>query len=198
MYTVIGNLKSRAFRVIWMLEELGEPYELRPEPPRSDAVRALNVSGKIPLLLEGDAVLSDSTAIMTYLADKHGRLTHPAGTLPRARQDAMTFRILDEIENALWTAARHSFVLPEERRVPQVKDSLKWEYEASIAQLMDELSGDYLAGEGPTVPDILLAHCGGWAKAAGFPAEEPRFADYLKRMRARPAFRRVAEMAKAA
>jgi glutathione S-transferase len=198
MYTVIGNLKSRAFRVIWMLEELEQPYELRSEPPRSDAVRALNASGKIPLLLEGDAVLSDSTAIMTYLADKHGRLTHPAGTLPRARQDAMTFRILDEIENALWTAARHSFVLPEERRVPQVKDSLKWEYETSIARLMDDLPGDYLAGEAPTVPDILLAHCGGWARAAGFPAEEPRFADYLGRMRARPAFRRVAEMAKAA
>ncbi|MFP4043497.1 MAG: glutathione S-transferase family protein [Rhodosalinus sp.] len=198
MYTVIGNLKSRAFRVIWMLEELKEPYELRPEPPRSDAVRALNVSGKIPLLLEADAVLSDSTAIMTYLADKHGRLTHPAGTLPRARQDAMTFRILDEIENALWTAARHSFVLPEERRVPQVKDSLKWEYAHSIASLMDDLSGDYLAGAEPTVPDLLLAHCGGWARAAGFPAEEPRFADYLERMRARPAFSRVVEMAKAA
>lgn len=198
MYTVIGNLKSRAFRVVWLLEELGEPYEMRPEPPRSDAVRALNASGKIPLLLEGDAVLSDSTAIMTYLADRHGRLTHPAGTLSRARQDAMTFRILDEIENTLWTAARHSFVLPQERRVPQVKDSLKWEYERSIASLMDDLPGEWLAGESPTVPDILLAHCGGWAKAAGFPADEPRFADYLKRMRSRPAFRRVAEMARAA
>jgi glutathione S-transferase len=198
MYTVIGDLKSRAFRVIWMLEELGQPYEHRPEPPRSEAVRALNASGKIPVLLEGEAVLTDSTAILTYLADKHGQMTHPAGTIPRARQDAMTFRILDEIESALWTAARHSFVLPEDKRVPQVKDSLKWEYANSIERLMDELSADYLAGPEPTVPDILLAHCGGWAKAAGFPAQEPRFAEYLRRMRARPAFRRVAEMAQAA
>ncbi|RBI86258.1 glutathione S-transferase [Rhodosalinus halophilus] len=198
MYTVIGDLKSRAFRVIWMLEELGQPYEHRPEPPRSEAVRALNASGKIPVLLEGEAVLTDSTAILTYLADKHGQMTHPAGTISRARQDAMTFRILDEIESALWTAARHSFVLPEDKRVPQVKDSLKWEYANSIERLMDDLPADYLAGAEPTVPDILLAHCGGWAKAAGFPAEEPRFAEYLRRMRARPAFRRVAEMAKAA
>jgi glutathione S-transferase len=198
MYTVIGDLKSRAFRVIWMLEELGQPYEHRPEPPRSEAVRALNASGKIPVLLEGEAVLTDSTAILTYLADKHGQMTHPAGTIPRARQDAMTFRILDEIESALWTAARHSFVLPEDKRVPQVKDSLKWEYANSIERLMDELPADYLAGPEPTVPDILLAHCGGWAKAAGFPAQEPRFAEYLRRMRARPAFRRVAEMAQAA
>jgi glutathione S-transferase len=181
-----------------MLEELGQPYEHRPEPPRSEAVRALNASGKIPVLLEGEAVLTDSTAILTYLADKHGQMTHPAGTIPRARQDAMTFRILDEIESALWTAARHSFVLPEDKRVPQVKDSLKWEYANSIERLMDELPADYLAGPEPTVPDILLAHCGGWAKAAGFPAQEPRFAEYLRRMRARPAFRRVAEMAQAA
>ncbi|MFP4274096.1 MAG: glutathione S-transferase family protein [Paracoccaceae bacterium] len=195
MYTVIGNLKSRAFRVMWMLEELGAPYELRAEPPRSEAVRAVNPSGKIPVLLDGDAAIRDSTAILTYLADKHGQLTHPAGTVARARQDAMTFRVLDEIDSVLWAAAKHSFVLPEEQRVPQVKDSLKWEYARHVSALMDEMSGPFLAGEDITVPDIILAHCGGWAKNAGFPSDEPRFADYVKRMRSRPAFRRLVEQA---
>jgi glutathione S-transferase len=192
MYTVIGDLKSRAFRVVWMLEELGAPYTLQAAAPGSEAARAVNPSGKVPVLMADDAALTDSTAILTYLADRHGALTHPAGTLERARQDAMTFRILDEIETPLWTAAKHSFVLPEARRVPAVKESLKWEYARALARLMDDLSGDYLAGGAPTVPDLLLAHCGGWAKAAGFPADEPRFAEYLRRMRARPAFRAVA------
>ena len=192
MYTVIGDLKSRAFRVVWMLEELGAPYTHRAAAPGSEAARAVNPSGKVPVLMAQDAALTDSTAILTYLADRHGQLTHPAGTLERARQDAMTFRILDEIETPLWTAAKHSFVLPEAQRVPAVKDSLKWEYARALARLMDDLTGDYLAGGAATVPDLLLAHCGGWAKAAGFPADEPRFAAYLKRMRARPAFRAVA------
>lgn len=191
MYVVVGNAVSRAARVLWMLEELGQPYEHRPEPPRSAAVRALNPSGKIPVLLDGETVVTDSTAILTYLADRHGAFTHAPGTPARARQDAMTFRVLDEIEGALWTAARHSFVLPEERRVPEVKESLRWEYALNLDRLMDEMETPYLAGDAPTVPDIVLAHCGAWARAAKFPDGDDRFAAYLRRMRARPAFARA-------
>jgi glutathione S-transferase len=61
MYTVIGGVASRTFRVLWMLEELGARYTHRPEPPRSENVRALNASGKIPVLQDGDAVLTDLT-----------------------------------------------------------------------------------------------------------------------------------------
>ena len=84
MYTVIGGTKSRAFRVMWMLEELGQPYTLNPAAPRSEEARKYNPSGKIPALVDGDEVLTDSLAIMTYLADKHGALTAPAGTPERA------------------------------------------------------------------------------------------------------------------
>ena len=188
MYTVIGSEKSRAFRVLWMLEELGARYEHRPEPPRSDAVRAHNPSGKIPVLLDGDAVLTDSTAILTYLADRHGKLTHPAGTPGRARQDGWTHRILDEIDSVLWTAARHSFILPEEMRVPQVKDSLKAEYSQSIGRIIDEMTGEWLMGDTFTLADIILVHCGGWARTAGFPTDNEAFKAYIKRARARPAF----------
>ncbi|PKP84479.1 MAG: glutathione S-transferase, partial [Alphaproteobacteria bacterium HGW-Alphaproteobacteria-2] len=133
MYTVIGGLASRTFRVIWMLEELGQPYEHRSEAPHSEAVCALNPSGKIPLLLVGDAVLNDSTAILHHLADRHGALAFPAGSLERARQDALTFTLLDTLEGVLWTASKHSFVLPEERRVPAAKESLRWEFARNAA-----------------------------------------------------------------
>ena len=189
MYTVIGSVASRAFRVLWMLEELGLSYEHIPAKPQSDEVKAHSPAGKIPVFLDGETALTDSVAIMTYLADKHGALTAPAGTLARAQQDAMTQRIADEFDACLWTAARHSFVLPEDKRVPDVKDSLRWEFARSEARLVRDM-GDrpFLMGDEITVPDILLGHCLGWAIMAKFSISEPVLSDYLDRLKARPAY----------
>lgn len=192
MYTVIGNVKSRTLRVLWALEELGLDYEHRPSNPRDPAVVALNPSGKVPVLLVEGEPLTDSTAIVTYLADKHEDLTFQAGTLQRAKQDAFTQRILDEIDAVLWTAARHSFVLPEDQRVPDIKPSLRWEFERSIERLSGDLFGNaFLMGDRFTVPDIMLAHCLGWAITAKFPVEPDNLRNYLDRLRARPAFQRA-------
>lgn len=192
MYTVIGTVGSRAARVLWMLEELGEPYEHVPAPPRSEGVTAFNPAGKVPVLVEDGTPITDSTAIVQYLADKHGRLTHRAGTLDRARQDSLTQFLLDEFDAALWMAARHSFVLPEALRHAAIKNTLRWEFERSQKTLVHRMSeGPFLMGETMTVPDIILTHCGTWALAAKFPIVEHRLTDYLDRMRQRPAYRRA-------
>ena len=194
MLKVIGNTKSRTLRVLWALEEMGLAYEHLAAMPRSDEILALNPLGKIPVLIDDDTVLTDSTAILTYLADKHGQLTFPAGSFDRARQDSHTFFLLDEFDACLWTASRHSFILPEDRRVPSVKDSLKWEFERSQRHFVERLgSNDFLMGERMTIPDIIAAHCGGWAITAKFPITEPGFRDYVSRLRARPAFLRAVE-----
>lgn len=193
MYRVIGTKGSRTMRVLWMLEELGQPFEHVAAPPRSDAVRALNPAGKVPVLVDGDLVLTDSTAILTFLADRHGSLTHPAGTADRARQDGLTQLILDEFDAALWTAARHSFILPPEQRMPAIKDSLKWEFARSQAGLVARWGeGPFLMGSDMTVPDIILCHCLDWAAGAKFPVTEGRLADYAAMMHQRPAFQRAA------
>lgn len=194
MYTVIGDRMTRAFRVLWMLEELSVPYTYVPAKPRSDEARAANPSGKVPALLDGDQMIPDSMAILTYLTDKHGAFTHPAGTPDRAKQDAWTFRLLDELDSLIWTAARHSFVLPEDQRVPDVVDSLSSEFGRNMDQISSEMSSDYLAGAEPTVPDFLLAHCIGWARFAKFPDASPELVAYLKRLRKRPAFQRAAAL----
>lgn len=193
MYDVIGSRSSRALRVMWALEELNLPYRVIKAAPRSAEVLALNPSGKVPVLKDGDNVITDSTAILTYLADKHGGLTFAAGTIERAHQDGFTHCILDEIDAVLWTAARHSFSLPEDQRVPEVKASLKWEFEGNLNRITDQIQGPYLMGETFTLPDIILAHCGGWAKAARFPSDNEKFAAYLKRCRGRAAFLRLAD-----
>jgi len=194
MLKLYGSHKSRTLRVLWALEEMGLEYEHQPASPRSDEILELNPLGKIPVLKDGDAVLTDSTAILTYLADKHGQLTYPAGTLDRARQDTHTFFLLDEFDACLWAAARHSFTLPEDHRVPAIKESLKWEFERSQKRFVDRLgSSPFLMGDAMTIPDIIAAHCGGWAITAKFPVTEPLFRDYIDRLRARPAFKRAVE-----
>ena len=192
MYTVIGTVKSRAARVLWMLEELAVTFEHVSAPPRSAGVTEFNPAGKVPVLIEDGTPITDSTAIIQYLADKHGKLTHPAGTLDRARQDSLTQFLLDEFDANLWTAARHSFVLPEELRHAAIKNTLRWEFERSQKTLMQRMGeGPFLMGEVMTVPDIILTHCGNWALSARFPIVEHRLTDYLARMRKRPAYQRA-------
>ena len=188
MYKVVGLPKTRAFRVIWMLEELGEAYDLIEAAPRSEEALQYNPLGKIPALIDGDAILTDSMAIVTYLADKHGKLTAPAGSVARAKQDAMTFWLIDEFDAILWAAAKHSFVFPEEMRVPAIKDSLKAEFERSAKQLSDRLDGPFLMGDALTVPDILACHCLNWATGAGFQRTNDKLSQYATALRERPAF----------
>lgn len=189
MYTLIGGVKSRAVRVAWMLEELGLTYTHVSAAPRSDEVKAHYPAGKLPVLLVDGEALTDSVAIMTYLADKHGQFSHPAGSILRAKQDGHTQFLCDEVDSVLWAAARHTFVLPEEHRVPEVKDSLRWEFARSLERLETRLGdGPYLMGDAPTIPDFLAAHCSGWAKNAKFPAPSAKLQAYFDRMRTRPAF----------
>lgn len=195
MYRVIGPTRTRTLRVLWALEELEQPYDHVGAMPHAEEVVAFNPAGKVPVLVVGGVPITDSLAIMTYLADKHGRLTFPAGTLERARQDSLTQFINDEFDQILWTAARHSFILPEDRRVPAVKDSLKWEFARSQERLLTRMAedGPFLMGETMTIADILLTHCLGWAISAKFPVEEPRLRDYAEAMRARPAYKRASQ-----
>src|SRR5689334_10091419 len=72
---------SRAANVVWMLEELGEPYELRfvdlmKGAHKAPEIVALNPMGKLPILTDGAAVVTESAAIGLYLADRYalGRL----------------------------------------------------------------------------------------------------------------------------
>lgn len=189
MYTAIGSAKSRAFRVLWMLEEIGVEYAHIPAAPRSPEAKVHNPTGKVPALLDGDELLTDSVAIMTYLADKHGALTAPAGTIARARQDAMTCWLIDEFDAVLWAAAKHSFVFPEEMRVPEIKPSLKGEFARSAAKLSEQLNGSFLMGDQITVPDLLAVHCINWSIGAGFERVDDKLGKWAKDLRDRPAFK---------
>jgi glutathione S-transferase len=77
MLTLYWSPQTRAARVVWMLEELGEPYQLRhvdirnPNASRSDEFLQASPMGKVPALVDGEAKLSESAAICLYLADRY-------------------------------------------------------------------------------------------------------------------------------
>ncbi|OUS04138.1 glutathione S-transferase [Rhodobacterales bacterium 52_120_T64] len=192
MYKVIGTSRNRTMRVYWALEEMGLDYEMVLIPPRSEEVRAFNPSGKVPcLLVDGEAII-DSVAIIQFLADKHGKMTFPAGTIKRAQQDSFTQFCVDEIEGALWTAAKNSFIHPEERRVPDIKPTAKYEFANAMKTLETRLGdNEFVMGDTFTIPDLLLGHCANWAMGAKFDLPEGPVGEYLKRITSRSAYQRA-------
>ncbi|UWQ18128.1 glutathione S-transferase family protein [Jannaschia sp. M317] len=191
MYKLHGKVKSRALRPLWLLEELALPFEFHQAAPRSPEALAVSPLGKIPVLITDDGPLFDSVAMMTMLADREGRFTHPAGSYLRGKQDALTNTINETFDAVLWDYAKHSFVLPEAHRVPAVKDSLRWQFD-QYARVMADLLGEgpCLMGADPVIPDFLLAHCCGWAMGLKFDLPDG-LRSHMNRMRARPAFRRA-------
>lgn len=200
MYKLIGSSKSRAFRVMWMLEELGEAYEHDSVAPRSPEALAVNPSAKIPAFMDGDDLILDSAAICQYLADKHGKFTCKAGTIERARQDSFTHLALDELDGALWWAAKNSFVLPEELRSSDAAAACKYDYMRGLEHLQARLGdNEFVTGDEFTVPDLIIGHCMGWGinVMKWMPPEGP-LQDYLARLRDRPAFKTASAKREAA
>src|SRR5690348_14205741 len=79
MLKLYGSTFSRAAIVHWYLEELGVPYEyvqldMQAGAHRQPEFLAINPMGKVPAIVDGDFKLSESGAIILYLADKHGKM----------------------------------------------------------------------------------------------------------------------------
>jgi glutathione S-transferase len=195
-YTVVGSPRSRAMRVIWMLEEAGADYAIAPAGAQSPEALAANPEGRIPALqVEGEPrVLLDSVAISQFIADRHGAATHPAGTVARGRQDAATQFVVEELDGPLWLAVKHERRLPEPQRVPGVAPSARWEFERGLERFAARLGeGPWLTGDVFTLPDLLAAHCWGWAKGMGWADESGPFAAHALRARERASFKRAME-----
>ena len=196
MYKLIGSPRSRAIRVLWMLEELGANYEIDPAGPHSEAVLAVNPSGKVPVLQVGDDVIIDSVAICQFLADKHGQMTFPVGSIERAWQDSWTQFAMDEVDAALWFNAKNTFILPQELRSETAREACRYEFDKAMG-VFEKRLGDrtYVMGDVFTVPDLLLGHCAGWAiNGAEWSISTGPAADYFKRVRSRPACVRALEI----
>ncbi len=195
MYKLIGSPKSRSFRALWMLEELGLEYEHIAASPHCEEILAINPSGKVPALMVNGEAIIDSTAIIQYLADVHGQFTHEAGTIERARQDSFLHFANDELDSVCWVMAKHKFVLPKELRVPAVFKSCEYDWNNAMKAFAKRLGdNEYVMGDKFTVPDIVIAHVAGWAGLYEFVSPDNNVKQYFKRVRSRPAFQKATEI----
>lgn len=194
-----GFIRSRSNRPHWALEELGVPYEFyqldfKKGDHRSDYFLALNPAGKIPALVDGDLVLTESAAICNYLGDKYPEkgLIPPAGSKDRAVYDQWMFFILTELEQPLWTKGKHTFGIPEEYRVPAIMETAVWEWKRAAALAAKGL-GDktYMVGDKLSMVDLCLAHTLVWGEKFEFPNEHANLIAFKERMIQRPSFERM-------
>ena len=193
MYKIIGSPRSRLTRVSWILEELGQAYEIEKASPHSAELKKYNPGGKGPVLVDDssgqDVIVIDSAAICSYLADCHPEVQMSAdpGTSERAAIDSWLHFAQCDLEAPLWLKAKHKFILPEALRL-DVSEITKFEFKNAIAT-MDARLGDneFAIGDRFTSADVLLGHAGNWARNAKFEINSARVNAYLDRVLARPA-----------
>lgn len=194
MYKVAGSKGSRIGRVLWMLEELGEPYEIVPMKPGSPEAKALNPTARVPILLDGDLVLWDSAAICLYLGEKHPEKGLAARSLAeRARMDAWMHFLQSELEMPMWNKLKHRLLLPPELRV-EVGPWVTWEFVRDAEALEVRLgAGPFALGDRFTAVDVLLGHVLQWARSAKFEPFPDGVLAYAERVWSRPALARARE-----
>lgn len=176
-----GMAQSRSFRALWALEETGIPYEYIPiklfanESESGSAQNpdytALNTQGKVPTLVDGDFILTESAAIVNYIGSKspRSRLIPDQDLQERARYDELMYFILAELEQPLWSNGKHRFALPEAQRIPQMLETAKFEFAKAVATLDHLLQGrEFAIGNRFTMADILLAQTFNWAMRFNF------------------------------
>jgi glutathione S-transferase len=199
MITVYEFPKTRTIRVTWTLEEIRAEYELvkvdlMKGEGRRPAFLEINPTGKVPAMKDGDFILTESVAICTYLADKFpdaGLIPEPR-TRERAIHDQMCYLAVTEIEELLWTKAKHTFVLPEKLRVPAIHEILPEEFSRAIDVLEEKLGDkEFVLGDQFSVADILIGHLCSWARNSEMPIASSRVNAYADRLLARPALARA-------
>ncbi|MEP1268459.1 MAG: glutathione S-transferase family protein [Marinobacter sp.] len=196
MLKLYGTPPTRALRVVWLLNELGLEHELHPVDLMQDEHHqqdflSLNPAARVPVLVDGNLVLTESAAIQLYLAEKYPQAGFIPETLEdRAQMYRWMFFLVTEVEQPLWRIARHTFVYPDEKRIPQDVELARQECLEMIAVLERHMSErEFMVGDRLSVADFNAAYTLDWANTEEMLESAPRLRDYLKAMYARPTAR---------
>ena len=198
MLQIYGNPRSRAMRCLWMLEEMGEPYQLIEKSIRTDELQSaeylrLNPNARIPTLVDGDLVLWESMAINLNLAQKYEGPMHSVGPTVLGLAAQWSFWAMLELEGLLLELLNHRAVLPEFARDPSYAERDELLLRRPLGVLNNSLRGrDHLAGGNFTVADLNVASILAWGKMARLDlSAHPDVARWLDSCLTRPAYGRV-------
>lgn len=188
---------TRSIRIIWLLEELGVPYELVTVPfkPPRHSFEQDTPSGKFPVLVDGELVLSESGAILEYVIETYGkgRLAPAPGTPDRGPYlqwvhfaEATAFPPIGDV-------ARHTMFLPEADRIAKIAEDGRVRTRNVLDVLERALAGkQYLVGNELTGADIMMGY---FLMAAGMlgilGADHPNVTAYHQRLAARPGYQKA-------
>lgn len=184
---------SRASNVVWMLEEVGVPYELRWVDIRQGGQKApelvaLNPMGKLPTLTEGDTVVTESAAIGLYLADRHayGRLAPKHDDPRRGPYLRWSFFAPSVIEPGL-TAKLSGWEWKE--------GQAGWgNHEAMLSAIEHAIGkGPFLLGDEFSMADVIFGGTVRFMLQFKMLEARPAYAEYVARLEARPALQRSEE-----
>jgi glutathione S-transferase len=191
--TLYHAAPSRSSIVHWMLEELGEPYDvhllsLANGDNRKPDYLAVNPMGKVPALKHGDTVITEVSAICTYLADEFPRakLNIPIGDPRRGIYLKWLFFGPSCIEPAITDRA---FPRKEEAR----RAALGYgDFDTVIDVVAEAVSGKgpYIMGEQFTAADVVIGSTLRWGVIFKLLPERPEFLAYTTRLAERPALQR--------
>jgi glutathione S-transferase len=192
---------TRSLRPRWVLQELDVPFDtvevdLTKNEHRTADFLKINPAGQVPVLVDGDLVLTESVAISIYLSEKfpHKHLL-PTGATERANTYKWLLFATTALEQPLWRMAKHTTLYPEQKRLPAEVDLAREDF-LGIAGVADRhlSTREYLVGTSATVADFVLAYTLDWANEAGVLETFPHLHAYMERMYLRPkAPMRIAE-----
>jgi glutathione S-transferase len=184
--------RTRSIRVVWLLEELGIPYELVTvdfKPPRH-SFEQNTPAGKFPVIEDGALMMFESGAILEYLIEKYGngRLAPAIGSPDRGPYlqwvhfaEATAFPPIGDV-------TRHTLLLPEAARIPAVAEDGRVRAINALSVLERALAGkEYLVGNEFSGADIMTGYFLMAARMLGvLGAAHPNVGAYWERLAARP------------
>ncbi len=203
---------SRSQRVLWLLEELGVPYEIRHHQRDAKtmlapkALLAVHPLGKSPVIVDGKTTVAESGAIVEYLVERHGagRLKPAPGTpellrwrywLHFAEGSAMPPLLMKLVFDKVASAPMPFFARPIARGISAqvLKSFVMPNIERQLDFMQAELAGrPWFAGAEFSAADIQMSFpLEAAAQRAGLDARRPALVDWLARIHARPAYQRA-------
>lgn len=184
---------TRSIRVRWVLQELGVEFEaisinMQAGEHRTPDFLTINPTGKLPVLIDGEHIITESVAIALYLGEKYPESNLvPTDLLLRAQLYRWLLFTATELEQPLWRIARHTFIYPEELRLPAEIPLARQDF-TNMAVVLENhlLDRQFVVGEHVTVADFVLAYTLDWANEVQLLATFPTLVDYMERMYKRP------------
>jgi glutathione S-transferase len=182
---------TRSTGTVWLVEELGVPYELRKVDvfggeTREAAFLQVNPAGKVPAIRHKGKTLTEMAAISLYLCDEFPQAGLAPAIGDETRADYLYWSVFRPgvLEPAIVTKAQNLDVDPR---------TVGWGEWETVIGLIETALDDrpYLLGERFSAADLLIGGALGWLKHFKLMPDNPRIDDYITRLHARPAYARM-------